>query len=61
MKSAIETVPEKTSDTSERPEGRRAYEPPKVRFHGDIRSTILGGSAGVGDSGSPGTRKPFGH
>jgi hypothetical protein len=39
---------------------RRPYRKPQLRKLGDLRTLTLGGSPGVGDSGSPGTRKPPG-
>jgi hypothetical protein len=37
---------------------REPYAPPRLTPLGDVRQVTLGGSAGVGDSINPGTRKP---
>jgi hypothetical protein len=36
---------------------RRDYARPQLRVLGDLRDITLGGSAGIGDSGSAGTQK----
>lgn len=39
---------------------RKAYSPPRILVDGDVRSFVLGGSMGTGDSGSGGfVQKPF--
>jgi hypothetical protein len=37
---------------------RKLYRKPLLKPLGDLRSLTLGGSAGAGDSGSSGTRRP---
>lgn len=44
--------------TSNPHEGRKPYLKPFLTPLGDLRSLTLGGSPGIGDSGSAGTRKP---
>lgn len=44
--------------TSNQREGCKSYLKPQLKPLGDLRSLTLGGSPGIGDSGSSGTRKP---
>ncbi len=37
---------------------RAVYHGPRLELLGDIRELTMGGSPGVGDSGSPGTQQP---
>jgi len=37
----------------DRSPGHRAWEPPRLRHHGDLRGLTLGPSPGVGESGNP--------
>lgn len=36
---------------------RRTYSPPRLIALGDVRSFVLGGSPGIGDSGAEGAQK----
>ncbi len=40
-------------------ESKRTYSPPHLVKYGDLRGLTLGGSPGIGDSGSPTSQKPF--
>lgn len=46
--------------TRPRRAGRRPYEKPRVIDHGRLSDVALGGSPGVGDSGTIGTQLPPG-
>ena len=47
----------RVEDRSQRPQQKRApYQPPRIESLGDLRSSVLGGSGGAGDSLPPNTK-----